>query len=237
MNRLTQKLRDFADERDWNQFHDPKNLSMALVVEAGELVEIFQWLTSGESTVAMSDPKKADAIREELADIYGYLLRLADILGVSLNDALETKIRINQEKYPVDKAKGNATKYTDFENEIESDVPQIAGEPFSDATDVDFTETVSHELGPWERGEPCKMCGIPFCSRCKPTNLPSQVWVTLGSGKAFHKTTECEALQDGLRWVERSGGEPTTPKCVALQVAYGSGKLPCLVCLPGARTS
>ena len=114
MTRLTQELRDFADERDWNQFHDPKNLSMALVVEAGELVEIFQWLTSEQATSIMEDPKKADAVKEELADVYGYLLRIADILGVSLNEALETKIKVNAEKYPVEKAKGNATKYSVF---------------------------------------------------------------------------------------------------------------------------
>ena len=114
MTRLTQKLRDFADERDWNQFHDPKNLSMALVVEAGELVEIFQWLTSEQATSIMGDPKKAGAVKEELADVYGYLLRLADILGVSLNEALESKIEVNTEKYPVEQARGNATRYDEL---------------------------------------------------------------------------------------------------------------------------
>jgi len=113
--RLTQKLRDFADERDWNQFHDPKNLSMALVVEAGELVEIFQWLTPEQASSVMDDPKKAAAVREELADVYGYLLRVADLLGVSLHDALEAKIAVNAEKYPVEKARGNATKYNELD--------------------------------------------------------------------------------------------------------------------------
>ena len=111
---LVEKLRRFAAERDWDQFHDPKNLAMALVVEAGELVEIFQWLTPEQSQQVMGDAKKAAAVREELADIYGYLLRLADLLEVSLDEALEEKLVTNAEKYPVDLARGNATKYTEL---------------------------------------------------------------------------------------------------------------------------
>ena len=110
---LVQVLREFALDRDWGQFHDPKNLSMALVVEASELVEIFQWLTPEESKNVMDNPKKATAIREELADIYGYLLMISDVLGVSLNDALIEKVRINTERYPVEKFKGSARKYNE----------------------------------------------------------------------------------------------------------------------------
>ena len=112
--RLVEQLRRFAAERDWDQFHDPKNLAMALVVEAGELVEIFQWLTPEQSQKVMGDAKKAVAVREELADIYGYLLRLADRLEVSLDEALEEKLVTNAEKYPVNLARGNATKYTEL---------------------------------------------------------------------------------------------------------------------------
>ena len=111
---LVEKLRRFAAERDWDQFHDPKNLAMALVVESGELVEIFQWLTPEQSQKVMGDAKKAVAVREELADIYGYLLRLADRLEVSLDEALEEKLVTNAEKYPVDLARGKATKYTEL---------------------------------------------------------------------------------------------------------------------------
>jgi len=119
MRGLQARLRAFADERDWKKFHDPKNLSMALVVEAGELVEIFQWLTSEQASIIMDDPTKSDAVREELADVYGYLLRLADILGVSLNEALAAKIEVNGSKYPIEKSLGNATKYTFFKTHNE----------------------------------------------------------------------------------------------------------------------
>ena len=114
MTRLTQKLRDFADERDWNQFHDPKNLSMALVVEAGELVEIFQWLTPDQATSIMEDDSARLAVEEELADIYAYLLRLADVLGVDLNRALDDKIVLNGEKYPIELSRGSSEKYSEL---------------------------------------------------------------------------------------------------------------------------
>jgi dCTP diphosphatase len=108
---LILQLRSFAEERDWDQFHDPKNLSMALVVEAGELVELFQWLTPDQSRSIMNDSKKAARVAEELADIYGYTLRLADILNISLNEALEAKIQSNGKKYPISDFKGSARKY------------------------------------------------------------------------------------------------------------------------------
>lgn len=114
---LVNELRKFAADRDWNQFHDPKNLAMALVVEAGELVEIFQWMTPEQSRAVMEDQTKAVAVREELADVFAYLLRLADLLGVSLNEALEEKLIINAEKYPIDLARGHAKKYTEFQGE------------------------------------------------------------------------------------------------------------------------
>ena len=111
---LVEKLRSFVHERDWGQFHDPKNLSMALVVEAGELVEIFQWLTSDESGKIMNDPTEAERVSEEIADVYGYLLLLADNLGISLNDALANKIKINVEKYPIEQFRGTAKKYDEM---------------------------------------------------------------------------------------------------------------------------
>lgn len=112
---LVNQLRQFAADRDWDQFHDPKNLAMALVVEAGELVEIFQWLTPEQSQAVMTDEKKAAAVKEELADIYGYLLRLADLLEISLDEVLEQKLIINAEKYPVELARGTAAKYTELQ--------------------------------------------------------------------------------------------------------------------------
>lgn len=114
ISRLQLALHEFAEARDWNQFHDAKNLSMALVVEAGELVEILQWLTAEEASKVMEEPRTAAAIREELADVFGYLLRIADILDVSLVEALDQKLEVNEDKYPIIKSKGNAKKYTEL---------------------------------------------------------------------------------------------------------------------------
>lgn len=107
------KIRDFAEERDWVQFHTPKNLTMALSIEASELMEHFQWLTSAESEQIM-DGAKATAVRHEMADVAVYLLRLADLLKVDLAQAIEEKMQLNAQKYPVEKAKGHARKYDEL---------------------------------------------------------------------------------------------------------------------------
>jgi len=112
---LKQRIRTFTDERDWHQFHDPKNLSMALTGEVGELVEIFQWRTPEQATRVMSDPATGEHVRHELADVLSYLLRLADVLDIDLLAALDEKIDLNAAKYPVESAKGNAQKYDQFE--------------------------------------------------------------------------------------------------------------------------
>ena len=110
---IKRRLRDFAAERDWEQFHSPKNLSMALIVEAGELVEHFQWLTEEQS--AQPDEKKRQAIAAEISDVQIYLLRLADKLGVDIEAAVAAKLRENGEKYPADRVRGSAAKYTEYE--------------------------------------------------------------------------------------------------------------------------
>lgn len=107
----TQALRQFADDRNWQQFHSPKNLVMALSGEVGELTEIFQWMTEADSHGAASAPKTAQAVSDELADVALYLIRLADVLGVDLNAAIASKLVINAAKYPVDAARGVSTKY------------------------------------------------------------------------------------------------------------------------------
>ncbi|WP_329453565.1 nucleotide pyrophosphohydrolase (plasmid) [Streptomyces sp. NBC_01724] len=109
---LQQALADFAAEREWEQFHIPKNLAMALAGETGELLEVFQWLTPEESATVMSDPQRAPRVREEIADVFAYLLRMADVLGIDLEQALLEKIEVNGRKYPVDRARGRADKYT-----------------------------------------------------------------------------------------------------------------------------
>ncbi len=112
LNTLKQRLRDFADTRDWNQFHSPKNLSMALSVEAAELVEHFQWLTEEQSKNLPQD--KLTEVASELADTLLYLVRLADKLDIDLLTAAQNKIELNGQKYPVEKSRGNAKKYTEF---------------------------------------------------------------------------------------------------------------------------
>lgn len=109
LEHLRKALSEFAKERDWDQFHSPKNLAMALATEAGELLEIFQWLTEEQSKAL--DPMAREAATHELADIQIYLIRLADKLGVNLLEAAATKMEINAAKYPVEKAKGVAKKY------------------------------------------------------------------------------------------------------------------------------
>lgn len=105
---LRDRLREFAGERDWGQFHTPKNLAMALIGEAAEVVEHFQWLTPEQS--AALTPEQHAAIELELADVLLYLVMLADRLGVNLADAARRKIAINAEKYPVATSRGSARK-------------------------------------------------------------------------------------------------------------------------------
>lgn len=112
LNKIKQLLRDFAKARDWDQFHSPKNLSMALSVEVSEIIEHFQWLTEEQSN---NMPKnKLDDVEIELADTLIYLVRLADKLDIDLLVAATNKIKANECKYPVNKAKGNAKKYTEL---------------------------------------------------------------------------------------------------------------------------
>jgi len=113
LNELKHRLREFAEARDWDQFHSPKNLSMALSVEVSEFVEHFQWLTEDQSKTLPKD--KLAEVETELADTLIYLIRLADKLDIDLLHAAENKIEVNEKKYPVDKAKGNAKKYTDLD--------------------------------------------------------------------------------------------------------------------------
>jgi len=107
------KLKKFADDRDWDQFHSPKNLAMALSVEASELVECFQWLTEEQSQNL--SPEQLSAVIDEIADVQVYLLRLATKLDVNILDAVEQKMVKNVAKYPTDKVRGSAKKYDQYE--------------------------------------------------------------------------------------------------------------------------
>ena len=108
---LAAAVERFARERDWVQFHAPKNLVMALTGEVGELVEIFQWMDADTSRDAARDAATAQAVRDELADVTIYLVRLAAVLGVDLDAAVRAKLKLNARKYPVEKARGHNRKY------------------------------------------------------------------------------------------------------------------------------
>lgn len=110
---LRKKTENFASDRDWDQFHSPKNLTMALSVEAAELVEIFQWLTEAQSNDLNNEKMMAAA--DEIADVQIYLIRLADKLGIDILKAVDIKIAKNEEKYPADKVRGSAKKYSEFD--------------------------------------------------------------------------------------------------------------------------
>lgn len=109
---LRDRLRFFAEARDWDQFHSPKNLAAALSVEAAELLEHFQWLKEADS-FALSPEKRAE-VAEEIADVLLYLVRLADKLDIDVHDAALRKIDVNAQKYPADKARGSMRKYTEL---------------------------------------------------------------------------------------------------------------------------
>jgi NTP pyrophosphatase (non-canonical NTP hydrolase) len=113
LNELKQKLEDFVAERDWAQFHSPKNLAMAMIVEAAELVEHFQWNTEAESHVLSAE--KREQVGHELADTFVYLLRISQVLNIDLIEAANNKIALNAVKYPVEKARGKNNKYTDYQ--------------------------------------------------------------------------------------------------------------------------
>lgn len=114
---LRQQVRQFAQERGWQKYHNPRSLLLALVGEIGELSEIFQWLDDDQASAVMTDSKQAARVREEVADVFCYLLRLSDILDIDLGSALRAKMKLNAERYPVELSHGNAIKYTDLDRE------------------------------------------------------------------------------------------------------------------------
>ncbi len=112
LRELAEQLDRFALDRDWQQFHSPKNLASALVVEAGELLEHFQWMTEEQSRQLTSE--RRDAVGAELADVLLYLVQLAAALRIDPLAAAQAKLKVNEEKYPVDRARGNSRKYDEL---------------------------------------------------------------------------------------------------------------------------
>src|ERR1035437_5636006 len=113
LHALTEQIRLFARERDWDQFHSPKNLSMALIAEAAELLEHFQWATE-EQSYALG-PAKLQEGKHESADVFNYPIQLSDRLDIDLLSAAREKLELNKQKYPADKVRGDPRKYSDYE--------------------------------------------------------------------------------------------------------------------------
>ena len=112
MEELIHKLREFAKERDWDQFHSPKNLAMALSVEVAEIVEFFQWMTEEQSRNPASE--KIDKLKAEIGDVMIYLIKLADKFGIDPLQAARDKLEINEKKYPAEVVKGKSKKYNEY---------------------------------------------------------------------------------------------------------------------------
>lgn len=109
---IKDRFAQFVRERDWNQFHTPKNLSMALSIEAGELMELFQWIEGSQSRLEVD--KKRQQVEHELADIFLYAIAFANACDIDISKAIKEKMLLNASKYPTHHAKGNAKKYTEF---------------------------------------------------------------------------------------------------------------------------
>lgn len=112
---IKERLQAFAEARDWDKFHNPKNLVMALSVEASELVEEFQWLTDTQATQLKEDAAKLAKVSDEVADVAIYLIRLVDKLGIDLEQSIYAKIKKNESKYPAEKVRGSAKKYDEYD--------------------------------------------------------------------------------------------------------------------------
>lgn len=114
LDELTNKIIKFRDERDWKQFHNPKDLAISLSIEAAELLERFQWKSNEEVEVLLKNSDKKKKVAEEIADVGNYLLLLCHELDIDLFQAIDEKLKENDEKYPVEKSKGNSNKYNEL---------------------------------------------------------------------------------------------------------------------------
>ena len=111
---LRNRIREFVRERDWEQFHKPKDIAMSIGIEAGELLELFQWKTDNEIEEQLQDPSYKERLEDELADVVTFCLALANATGLDISTILENKLKKNHEKYPIEKSRGRATKYTEL---------------------------------------------------------------------------------------------------------------------------
>lgn len=114
LSAIIKDINQFSEDRDWDQFHSVKNLSMALNVEAGELMELFQWMKEDETNRVSENPVLLEKLQDEVADVFIYLMRIVSKSGINLEDSVRNKMQKNAIKYPVTLSKGNSRKYTEF---------------------------------------------------------------------------------------------------------------------------
>lgn len=115
--KLKSEIREFNSERDWEQFHTPKDVAISLSLEASELLECFQWMNDAEVQKAIASDSKLGAMKDEIGDIGNYLIVMCDLLGIDVLDAIADKLQKNKIKYPADKCRGKADKYTSYESD------------------------------------------------------------------------------------------------------------------------
>jgi len=204
---LTERLAMFADQRNWQQFHSPKNLSMALIAEAAELVEIFQWIT--EENSQQLDPEQWQAARMELADIFIYLLRISDRLDVNLVEAAQEKIEINEQRYPINKVKGSAKRASDYSHNQIDQRSALLRDPVTGLLEYPvFRLTLEPQLARCRRYD-TELCLIRLALEFndKPNDI---------NFHAEHLRTLTQTLKQNLRWADQVGKADNQQFLIAL---------------------
>jgi len=210
LQELQTRLAAFATQRDWQQFHSPKNLSMALIAEAAELVEIFQWISEEKSQ--QLDPEQWQAARMELADIFIYLLRISDRLNVNLIQAAQEKIEINEQRYPVEKVKGSAKRASEYSHNQTDQRSSLLRDPVTGLLEYPvFRLTLEPQLARCRRYN-TELCLIRLALEFvdKPENIDFH---------AEHMRTFTHTLKQNLRWADQVGKTDNRQFLIALPEA------------------
>ena len=196
LQELKQRLATFAKQRDWLQFHSPKNLSMALIAEAAELVEIFQWLSEEQSSNL--DPEQWQAARMELADIFIFLVRISDRLDVNLIQAAQEKIEINEQRYPAHKVKGSAKRASEYSHNKTDERSTLLRDPVTGLLEYPvFRLTLEPQIARCRRYD-TTLCIVRMAFEFE--NKPNDI-----NFHAQHLRTITHSLKQNLRWADQVG--------------------------------
>lgn len=186
IDEIRHRLASFAHARNWDQFHSPKNLSMALAAEAAELLEIFQWLTDEESKQIVENEKEMAQVRQEIADVMIYLVRLADKLNVDIEKAVVDKIELNEKKYPVELSKDNAVKYNNLLSA--RNYAQITEKDLNEILDGSIKELADYFI----HGRGSKWGAL--------YNISEPICIALCQGAAMHYYDKTNGIKDFDVW-------------------------------------